>query len=123
MIARHWLEDHKEEEEIPQFYFKILSRHSSALARQVEEAILISNSEDELINNKEESLRNCLPRLSFEGMKEKCDSVEWRTRIEEAKKRLKRNGEKRLYGNTEDDEEEEIEKKRNPPKKARKRRY
>ena len=90
MIVRHWLQEHAGDENMPQFFFKVISRHTSPLSRQVEEAILISTSEAELINNKEEMIHNSLPRLSFEGMREKCSEVDWRERIKLAKDRLKK---------------------------------
>ena len=67
-MAKHWLEDHPGEER-PEFAMKLARAHTSALLRQIHEAVLIEmaneNNEINVLNSRGEYNRCQLPRLSI----------------------------------------------------------
>ena len=61
-MLKHWEEDHHNENK-PKFSMKVLRAHTSALARQVHEAVLIEMNSEIVLNSKGEYNRCQLPRL------------------------------------------------------------
>ena len=64
-MFKHWQEDHPNDE-MPPFSMKILRCHTSALTRQVQEAVLIEMNGENLLNSKGEYNRCQLPRLGVQ---------------------------------------------------------
>ena len=66
VLYKHWQEDHKEEEEPPTYSSNLLGRHSTALERQLKEALAIANCKvDKILNEKSEFGRNCIITSTF----------------------------------------------------------
>ena len=55
--------EHPDEQEVPDFKFRILGVFKDCLSRQVSEAMRIHSSQDHLLNSKNEYSSNCLTRL------------------------------------------------------------
>ena len=63
-IVKHWEETTKDQEDPPKFSYHLISRHRSALERQIWESLYIENEEcDILLNGKGEWGLNIVPRL------------------------------------------------------------
>lgn len=76
-MSKHHLNDHAQEEK-PTFSMKVVKCHTSALTRQIHEAILIQKHEKNILNSRGEYNRCQLPRLTvMMGEKE----VESRTEV------------------------------------------
>ena len=69
-MRKHWEEEHYEEDK-PKFSMKVLRGHTSALVRQVHEAVMIELNAQNVLNSKAEYNRCQLPRLGVK-MGEKC---------------------------------------------------
>ena len=73
-MAKHWLEDHQGEDR-PEFKMRVARKHTSALVRQVHEAVIIEmateDKEINVLNSKGEYNRCQLPRLGVR-MGQKC---------------------------------------------------
>ena len=63
-MSKHHLTEHAEEKEKPSFTMKVVKCHTSALTRQVQEAILIQKHEKNILNSRGEYNRCQLPRLT-----------------------------------------------------------
>ena len=90
-MIKHWLTSHEEEENCPDFKFRIVGNYKDCLSRQVSEAVMIHYSQDFLLNSKNEYNANCLTRLrvdetkfeqktreKLEAMKEAKEKEAWR---------------------------------------------
>ena len=62
-MVKHWLSSHQEDKEVPGFRFRITGTFKDCLSRQINEAMKIFLSEDEMLNSKNEYLANCLTRV------------------------------------------------------------
>ena len=73
-MTKHWQEDHQGEER-PEFKMRVARKHTSALVRQVHEAVIIEmateNEDINVLNSKGEYNRCQLPRLGIK-MGKKC---------------------------------------------------
>ena len=73
-MAKHWQEEHQDEEK-PTFKMQVARNHTSALVRQVHEAVIIEmateNNNINVLNSKGEYNRCQLPRLGVK-MGKKC---------------------------------------------------
>ena len=65
-MMKHWQEDHASEKEKANFSMKIVRSHTSALARQVHEAVLIEMNSESVLNSKGEYNRCQLPKLGVQ---------------------------------------------------------
>ena len=65
-ITKHWLNDHIEKEDPPDFKFEIIASKPSAIARQITEGLEIENADPStLINSKGEYGSNRIPRFKL----------------------------------------------------------
>ena len=72
----HFRDTHLEEEETPNFCYKVLRQYKSSTERQVAEAVLLDEFKGELMNRKSEfGMRNQIPRL-----KTHYRETEWKDR-------------------------------------------
>ena len=72
ILVEHWGGVHPHRKEAPSYKFTVIGRHSSALERQLKEALLIAGSKDDIIlNRKSEFGRNSLVTntIEFDGRK------------------------------------------------------
>ena len=65
-MAKHWVTEHGQDQERPDFGMQIVRSHKSAFSRQVHEAILIEMYEGSLLNSKGEYNRCEIPRLTVQ---------------------------------------------------------
>ena len=63
-IVKHWMEQHRDKDDPPEFSFNQIRTHKSAIDRQIWEALLIEREKCSLtMNSKAEWGRNRIPRL------------------------------------------------------------
>ena len=65
-MVKHWMLDHADLVDMPEFRFTVQSQYKDALSRQVGEAIAIMHSRDTLLNSKSEYMTNCLSRVTVD---------------------------------------------------------
>ena len=83
-MAKHWVTEHGQDQERPDFGMQIVRSHKSAFSRQVHEAILIEMYEGSLLNSKGEYNRCEIPRLTVQiGQKQWEERKEGPTEQEE----------------------------------------
>ena len=85
-MIKHWMVSHGEMDTMPPFGIKILKKYRDFLSRQVEEAIHILLSKDQLLNSKNKYIQNCIARITVQedrfeievrhGWEPKTDSAE-----------------------------------------------
>jgi hypothetical protein len=63
-ITKHWMTEHREEQQIPLFAFSIVQKYKDCLSRQIGEAVKIFHTRDNILNSKCEYLSNCITRLT-----------------------------------------------------------
>ena len=91
--VRHWITSHEELTSPPKFNYCVLKKFKDPMSRQVSEAVLISESKDQLLNTKEEIGKNSIPRMiidNWEGNNKNTniDWTEWRSLVKMAKNKL-----------------------------------
>ena len=65
-IVKHWMTSHADDQDKPDFIFRVLSSYKDCLSRQVAEAIRIHYTGDVLLNSKNEYNANHLSRVVVE---------------------------------------------------------
>ena len=65
-IVKHWMTSHVDDQDKPEFIFRVLSSYKDCLSRQVAEAIRIHYTGDVLLNSKNEYNANHLSRVVVE---------------------------------------------------------
>ena len=66
-IVKHWLDEHRDQDSPPEYQFKALGSHKTAIERQIKEALLIQNNREKvnILNSKAEWGLNRLPRMKI----------------------------------------------------------
>ena len=65
-MVKHWMSDHPDSKNCPEFSFSILGVYQDCLSRQVAEALKILYTNDKILNSKNEYMSNCLARICVE---------------------------------------------------------
>ena len=65
-VVKHWISDHYELENPQPFRFKVLRTFQDCLSRQLSEVVNIWQSQDRLLNSKNDYLTNCISRITVE---------------------------------------------------------
>ena len=88
-MVKHWMNDHPEKDNCPEFSFRIKAKFKDCLSRQVAEAMSILYSKDKLLNSKNEYMANCLTRICVEENTYERKRKERESEMEEEKEREK----------------------------------
>ena len=65
-IIKHWMEEHPELNNLPEFRFRVIRKYRDCLSRQLGEALIILTSEDKLLNSKNEYISNSITKLTVQ---------------------------------------------------------